>query len=325
MNRVALLAIALVGTGASQPGGPPPQPVATDTLVITYQPDEERDAPLVIDELAPQTVLTIRAGGFDADTSGVIEQCVRGESRRCRNRLRVRFDDEGAATFQYLVTDDFGGSDSDDQPCRLGGARCTIELETGSKTAVVETVFVDRAPPAGRLEVTPRDGLLVGDSVTVTASQLPSDAELTVMICAEPSTQGSRCGAPGPEVPIVVGPDGTARAELTLDTAEVGSDRVACGRRVTCRVVATSDDPRVRTHPVILSFADRPGADYVTARVVVGLAAALGLLLLAGWFVRSTSWDPPAESDSSPIDDADFADLDLEAARFDEPEPVGSP
>jgi len=328
MNRVMLLLVALaavVGVGASAPSQPDePTPVATDTLVIGYQPESDLASALMIDALEPATVLTIHATGFDSDVTGTIRQCVQGNARRCQNTLEVRFDHRGAATFQYLVTEDIGEGGGEGEPCRLGADRCTIELSVGDKVSVIDTFFGDEAPPPGRLRVAPRGDLLVGDTVTLSASRFPPGAELTVMICAAPSTSGPRCGAPGPEIPLTIGSDGTAEADLTLDVTEVGSDRVACGRRVGCRVVVASDQLAVRASPVPLSFAESPGADYATPRVVIGVTVSLVLALVAVWLVRSTDWDPPRESDSTLIDEAEFADLDLEAAMFDETERVGS-
>ena len=281
-------------------------------LVIRYQPDEDDALPLFIDELAPETLLTVMATGFDVDTTGAVTQCVEGSVRRCRNRLPVRFDDRGAATFQYLVTDDI-------DPCRLSGERCTIELTSSAKISVVDTIFVDAAPAPGRLDVAPRRDLLVGDTVTETASEFPPGAELTVMICAAPSSSGPRCGAPGPEMPLIVDLDGTAEVDFVLDVSDVGSAGVACGRQVRCHVVVRSDQRGLRARPVPLTFTASPGADYTTSRVIIGLTAALGLALAAAWLIGSTDWRPPSESDSSPIDEADYADLDLEAANFDGP------
>ena len=44
------------------------------------------------------------------------------------------------------------------------------------------------------------------------------------------------------------------------------------------------------------------------------------LLAVAVWLVRSTDWRPPREADSSALDDAELADLDREAALFEEHE-----
>ena len=330
MRRVAvagvIAALVVIGSGGSAVSaqdGPAPG-VATDSLTIGHRPAEELAAPQVIDELEPETVLTVHALGFERNTTGSIQQCLSGSQRRCENRLAVRFDDRGSAMFQYLITNRFSLATEDLEPCRLGGDRCTIELRAGDKLSIIDTVFIDEAPPPGRVDVSPRDRLSVGDTVTVTASGLAPGADLTVMVCATPSTRGSRCGAPGPVVPLTIGSDGTAETQLSLDVAKVGADGVACGRRVGCRIVVASDDVGIRANHVNLSFLDAPGADYVTTRLVIGLAAALGLALAAVWLVRTTDWQPPPEADSTAIDEAEFADLDAEAAEFDEAAPAVS-
>ncbi len=313
MKGAALVPIVVViaglGTGASAQIDEPPT-VGVEVLVIEYQPEEDLTLPLVIDQLAPQTILTITASGFDTDTTGTIEQCVEGRDLRCGNRLPVRFDDRGRATFQYLVTD---GIDS----CRLSDDRCTIELAAGNKTSVVDTFFVDAAPALGQLDVTPRHDLVVGDLVTVTVSEFPPGSELTVLICAAPSTSGPRCGAPGPEVPLIIGPDGVAEAKVALDVSEVGSAGIACGRNVTCRAIVVSDQRALRARAVELAFTSSTGAEYSADRVIIGLAAAFALVLMGGWLIGSTNWSAPSESASTLIDEAGYADLDLEAAEFD--------
>ena len=119
-------------------------------------------------------------------------------------------------------------------------------------------------------------------------------------------------------MPLIVDLDGTAEVDVVLDVSDVGSAGVACGRQVRCHVVVESTRG-TRARPVPLTFTASPGADYTTSRVIIGLTAALGLALAAAWLIRSTDWRPPSESDSSPIDEADYADLDLEAANFDGP------
>lgn len=330
MKRLVAVLIVSVGAGAGIGIGNSaaaqtnePTAVATETLFVNYEAEGGTLQPDFLDELEPETVLTIHATGFHGNTTGTVVQCVDDDPRRCGNRLRVRFDDRGTAVFQYLVNDQIGLGAGGGR-CRLSAARCTIEVAVRDRIATVETFFVDEAPPAGRLDVRPSRGLLVGDTVTVTASDFAPGLELIVMVCAEPVTRGRRCGAPGPEETLTIGRDGTAAVDVALD-AVVGADGVACGRRVGCVVVVASDQPGVRAAPVALSFAQPPGVEYVTPRVIIGLTAAAALVLLATWLVRSTDWNPPSESDSTPIDDAEYADLDLEASIFEEePSPLAA-
>lgn len=314
---VFTLTAALMAAGEPAVAGEPAA-VVTETLTIRYEPADEVTIAPMVDELAPATVLMITATGFDPDETGSIWQCVSGSTNRCDNRLEVRFDGSGAARFQYLVTDEIGALGSAAGRCRLGGDRCTIELRSGDKVSVIDTIFVDRAPEPGDITVEPARNLALGDTVVVKASGFPAAAELTVTVCAAPATSGPRCGHPGPVVPLTMDTAGSAEAEVVLDVEEVGSDGVACGRRSACRVVVSSDEVGVRAAPTTLFFTDGPGADYVTWLVVIGVVAALGFLLLALWLVRSTNWDPPPEADSSAIDDAEYADLDLEAEQFED-------
>lgn len=288
--------------------------VATATVTVRAQPPGDLDPPLVIDRLAPQTVLTIQARGFEPNTTGRVAQCVDGE--RCTNRHSARFDDDGYASFQYLVTnetDESGG-------CRLDGSRCTVELRAGDDEVVVDTVFIDAAPSPGILSIQPGGNLAVGDPLAVGLTGFAPGARATVLVCAAPSAGGPRCGAPGPEVPLTIGEDGAAEAEITVP-AEVGVDRVACGRRSHCQVVVASDQIGVWARPARLGFADGPSPDYAGLRVVAGLTAALLLLALAALLIRRTDWRPPPEADASAIDDAEFADLDREAEEFVESTP----
>jgi hypothetical protein len=234
------------------------------------------------------------------------------------NHLPVRFDEQGASTFQYLVTEAALRVPGETSPCRLGGAGCAIEIAGGERITSVDTLFVDAAPPSGRIAARPAGDLEVGETITITASDFPVGTELTALMCAEPAARSSRCGAPGLEVPLTVGPDGTASATATIETEEVGSERLTCGDGVDCHIAVVSDQAGVRARPVPVSFAAPPGTAYSEPRLVLGLGTAVALLALAAWLVRSTDWRPPREADSSAIDDAELADLDLEAALVEE-------
>lgn len=328
--RLAAFAIVLVtviaGTGAAEhalgdDGGDP----ATVRFDVAFVPDDERTEPLVVDELAARTVLTIAATAFEPDTTGVIRHCVEDDTRSCHDELPVRFDGEGRAEFQYLVRFDAGSTPDGDRTCDSASVRCTIEIEAASTTTVIDAVFFDETPPPGLLDVTPRGALRPGDAVTVTAGRFPPGASLSVTVCAAPSTSGARCGAPGPVVALTIGADGTAAAGFTLDVDEVGRDRVACGRRTDCRLVVISDRPDAWARPVPLALGEAPGADYDRTRLTLGLGAALALILAAGWLTLRGDWSPPSESDGSAIDDVAFADLDAEAAAQDPTEETPSP
>lgn len=308
---IALAAPAQAQDAADGPGGSAPVEVRNQTLVVRAQSPDRLDPPLVVDRLSPRTLLEVRATGFDADVTGRVVQCADGSG--CENGISVRFDDGGSARFQYLVSEEVGGPGL----CRLGAPPCTIEILVGDAQAVVHTVFVDESPPAGTLVVDPDEGVRVGDTVAVALSDLEPGADATVTVCAVPAAAGTRCGAPGPEIPVVADGDGSATVEVAVPVA-VGTDRVACGRRSACQVVVQSDDAGVWAPPATLGFAAGPKADYDAGRVAAGVTIALALVALAGWLILTTDWRPPPESDSSAIDDADYADLDLEADQFEE-------
>lgn len=326
MSKVVALLFAGLALGLAAPAAAGQgSSVGAGELTIRYQPEEEVTVVDVIDELAPETVLTVRAFGFAPDTTGTVTQCVATDVRGCRNSLPVRYDSAGSATFQYLISNEIDDEASAGEGCRVGGNRCTIELRSGAKRSVVETVFVDAVPPLGQIALEPASDLVEGETVELTLTGFPAEAELTALVCAKPATSGSRCGAPGLDVPLTIGNDGSATAAVVLEVTEVGSDGVACDRRTACQVVVSSDEVGVRAMPVRIDFAEGTGAEYVTSQVAVGVGLALGFLVLAWWLVRRTNWDPPAEADSTAIDEAEFADLDLEAELFEERESVGAP
>ncbi|NNE72248.1 MAG: hypothetical protein HKN26_01135 [Acidimicrobiales bacterium] len=312
---VVLVALAILGVGAGAQEDAPD--VATRTIRVTHVPPDEVLTPLIVDSLDPTTVLTVHARGFEGDRTGFVRQCRVGEQNVCRNRLAVRFDGNGTALFQYLVTD--GGG------CRLRAAeRCTLEIVAGDTHTIIDTIFVDSAPPPGRVSVTPRRDLEVGDTVTLEATGFPANVTLIATVCAVPSISGPRCGAPGPAVELVTDADGAASTALTLDVHEIGVDRVTCSHQSGCRVVVESDAAAVRAFPVRLSFSQGPGAAYDSVRLAIGIVATIALGLGAVGLVRWTDWAPPPEADGRAIDDADYADLDVEADRFDEGRPLAT-
>lgn len=297
--------------------------VATATLDVAWEPATEIEVPLVIDRLTPETLLTVRATGFEPDTTGTVRQCVEAAGRPCGSAVPVRFDEHGAAIFQFLVSDRIGAAPGTGERCRLGEARCSIELRVGSRSRDIDTVFVDAAPPPGRLEVAPSRDLRSGDTVALTAGDFPPGSEMDVTVCAGSATSGPRCGAPAPVVTLAVGPDGAGETDMVLDVAAVGDERVECGRQTVCRIVVISSDPAVRALPVTLHFESGTGATYSLSRIATGLAVAAALLLVACWLVVTLDWRPPREAGAAPIDEAEFADLDAEAAAAEASDPTG--
>lgn len=318
LGSVLVVAAPRAGAQIKPPDTMDPGDVTRRTIEVRAEAAEETQGRRIVDRLAPTTLLTIEAMGFDRDTTGSIRQCTTGEARSCRNHLAVRFDDRGRATFQYLV-DDGGG-------CRLADDRCTVELFVGDRETVIDTVFVDAAPPPGVITVSPDDELQPGDRVEVRATGFPAGSRLVATVCIAPAISGPRCGSPAPEVAFDTDESGTGVAVLELDVDEVGEALGACGRRSRCQVVVAdatgTGRPRQSAAPIALGFAPialsfeaTPGATYDGPRVVIGITASLVLLFAAGWIIAREDWRPPDESDGSAIDDAEYADLDLEAER----------
>ena len=317
MAVVAVVAAALGPWSAStaQPGDE-----GTTPVTVRYHPEDEVAAPTVVDRLDPRTVLVVTASGFAPDTTGSVAQCADRPGTRCSDRLPVRTDARGNATFQYLVRDDI----DPDGRCRSTAPPCTVEITVDDRTAVLDTVFVDTAPPPGELSVSPQRGLATGDVIEIAATGFPPGAVLTVELCADPARSGARCGAPGPDATLTAGSDGAAATEVVLDSLTVGTAGVECGRQVGCTMVVRGEGTAVRATPVPVGFAAAPTAGYDPGRLAAGLAAAAALLVVAAWLVRSTDWSPPPEADASAIDDAEYADLDAEAEAFEAEVEVGA-
>ena len=57
-----------------------------------------------------------------------------------------------------------------------------------------------------------------------------------------------------------------------------------------------------------IKFAAGPSARYVRAHLLIGFAAALLLMLLATYLVRTTDWRKPSEADTPDLDRAVLTD-----------------
>ncbi len=267
----------------------------------------------VADGLGPATVLRMRVTGFEPFARATAKQCAESRAEVCGNALSVQFDADGAAEFQYLVTDDFLGALPVPGRCRADAAACTVVVGAliGNRHGQIQTVFGDTVSPAGRISVTPTVGLsLVGETVTVEVTDYPPGAELTAMLCAAPDATGARCGAPGPTAPLVVSRNGTGRTELAITPGPVGAERAPCFRGDDCGVSVASAEVFARAPVVPISFAAPPGATYDSTRLVIGLGFALFLLAIAAALLRRTDWSPVGEAAAPEIDDAEYADLD---------------
>jgi hypothetical protein len=256
----------------------------------------------------------------------VAEQCLVTTVSACANRLPVQFDGDGRARFHYLVRDDFrpgtGG-------CAADAPRCVVvvrALESDHRTELV-TLFHDRLPPAGELEVDPASGLDDGQTVRVAVAGLPAGAAVAVTTCVAPAVEGAaRCGAPAATEHLVVGPDGDGATDLTVTSGPIGRSGLRCGDEHTCAIVVMSDSVVVRAPAVPITFALPPGAAYDPARLAVGLTLAAALLAVAVVLLRHTDWSAVGEAAAPEIDEAEYADLDaIIAALPPEPDDLEAP
>ena len=280
------------------------------------EPDAFPSSYDALDGLEPNTVVRLRVEGFESYAEAVAQQCVTGG--RCGNGLDVQFGEDGVASFQYLVVDDFTAAARGGR-CRAAAAPCSIVVTDvdGDPRAEVGTVFHDRLPMAGRIRVTPNTGLADGQAVTVEVENYPAGAAVQAMLCAAPDATGAeRCGPPGPTAPLTVGPDGTGHTTLTIRAGPVGAERVRCGREMTCGVSVASPTVFAGAPVVPIGFAAPPTAHYDPTRLAAGLAAAALLIGAATWLVRDTDWSAVGEAAAPEIDEAAYADLDAIVASL---------
>lgn len=254
----------------------------------------------VVDALRDDAVLRVTATGFAPDTTGSVAQCVarRAGVERCRDRFPVRFDGAGAARFQYLVSATAGP-----RGCGPGAGCAVVVTGDDGRSALVPVVFGAAVPGPGRVTVAPRRGLADGREVRVMVAGFLPGTRLEVVQCASPGHPVSeRCGAPGPAVPVTVGPGGRASATFPVRTGAVGAGRHPCRRGASCAVTVTGVDGPVRAPFVPISFSAGRGAAYDPVRLAAGLGTAAVLAALATWLVRSTDWREPTEAATPELD-----------------------
>ncbi len=286
--------------------------------VVLIEPVDDGSFPTVdsvVDGLEPGTVLSVRAVGFDAFAAGSAEQCVPTESgaTTCFNHIPVQFGEDGVAQFQYLISPPGREGALTARRCRADAARCTVVVHALDRTTrgEIQTIFGEDTTPTGRITVSSTTDLAVdGEPVIVTVRDYPPGVTVDAMLCAAPDATGSRCGAPGPSVPLVVGPDGRGRARLVVRSGDVGPAREPCGRSDVCGISVASRDVFVRAPVVPVTFAVPPGADYDPARLLLGLALAALLVAIGTWLVLRSDWSAIGEAAAPEIDDAEYADLD---------------
>jgi hypothetical protein len=264
-------------------------------------------APTVLDQLPPSAVLRITARGFEPNDIGIVEQCA---GSVCTNGFPVTFGALGIAHFQYLLRDGVDTTETERSTCRANASPCVIRVRTDSHTTYARTVVRDTAPPPRQVTTVPAlHDVNDGQAITVSVRNFVPGEQLQAVLCAAPETVGSlRCGAPGPVARFVVGPDGRGSTKLVVRRGAVGSERLACGRAVTCGVVVPSEASMVPAPVAVIDFSSGPSAHYDGTRVALGLLIALVLLAGAFALVRSTDWRKPTEADTPDLDAAALAD-----------------
>jgi hypothetical protein len=289
---------------------PPLQPSPLDLgqplLEVTVPAAEpDRFSPYeLVGAIQPDSVVRIRATGFGSFEPGAVEQCVTALGRLpgCTPRFPVQFGEDGAADFQFQLRDSFAPGE-----CRAGRATCTVRIsgtESG-REGVIQTVFVDEVA-VGRVTVTPRRGILVGQRVAVSVSGFPAGANLRATVCAAPDGYDPRrCAMGDGTARFRVGADGSGTATLAI-TDTVGADRVPCGPRHACGVTVVSDDGFVASTTVPIGFSLGPGAEYDPTRLVLGLAVVALLGAAALLLIRGTNWDRPSEAATPEMDSTDL-------------------
>jgi hypothetical protein len=157
---IALLTLLGIAPGAAGAAG------AGDSIEtpLTLSPDEPSDftgREPVLDALPTNAVLLVTAGPFEPNVTGLIEQCQLGDHVSCSNELPVRFDDDGRAVFQYLVTQ------PNPSACRAAAPRCIVRLRAADRTATAVVVFLDLVPEPGRITLRTPSARSAGDRITV--------------------------------------------------------------------------------------------------------------------------------------------------------------
>lgn len=263
--------------------------------------------------LVPGTVLQIEARGFRPLATATARQCA---GPTCGNQVSTNLDKSGQASFLFLVTDTLGATPGAGR-CRINTPPCSVIIHDDSRRAVLRFLFHDAVPDPGRLRVTPARDLADGSEITIHLSGFPAGATAQVVMCATGSTSPDRaCGKPGLDLPVSMGPDGTATTSATVSGGTVGADHVDCRLDGGCAIAVVSADAFVRARPVGLTFRAPPDVSYDRGRLAVGLALAALLLLVALAVVRRTDWSPRGEAAVPEIDGAEYADLDAMVAAL---------
>lgn len=252
-----------------------------------------------------QEVLLLRAAGFSVNHTGGVRLCVVAEPIRCGSAFPVRFDDAGAAVVQYQLDPD-ASDGAEDCPT---ASRCVLELFDREGSGYADLSFGSAEPPDVRLHLPGGPHLVVGQPFEVVADGvLPADP-LTVVLCQRADPFPRSCSPLQHDDPTAwTGGPASRRMVVTAAPEQMSDCDEGCVLSVRAGQEAVrSDVVEVRTSR------ERP-VRYETARLSTGLAAAALLVVLGGWLWRRTDWSPPRAADGAAIDEADYADLDAEAA-----------
>jgi hypothetical protein len=248
-----------------------------DRRVVRLHATPADDAVLAVptvDELDDGDVLVVQLTDGVPDAAGAVRQCLVTATgfSRCANPFPVRFDGDGAATFQYQLADP-GGCD--------GGAACAVVVsdDAGERIAYAFTVFGGPAPAPPTVRLAPPGRYEPGDDAGLDVSGLPPGGRVRAAFCTESCGPTSSTTADGA---------GNARLRVTL------GDRGADARIVVVAGASSS--------VLDVPFAPPPSANYDGPRLVAGLAAAAVFLLAAVRLVVTTDWRPPSEAQVPDVD-----------------------
>ncbi|MFN0029240.1 MAG: hypothetical protein ACKV2O_18955 [Acidimicrobiales bacterium] len=288
------------------------------TTVHLVQDSDPGSIPLV-KGLEEGEVVVVRADGFAANTTGWIRLCVVEEPNRCGTTFPIRFDEGRSAIVQYQLQPAAPGEPGGCRP----GSRCVLEVFDRHGGGYADLSFGPADPADVRLRLPGGSHVVVGQPFEVIVDgSLPADP-LTVVLCQRADPFPRSCqplSMADPTAPIG-GPAGL-RFEV-IATPDQARD---CHEG--CVLSVRAGDEAIRADVIEV----RPSSDtpvrYEPARLIAGLATAALMVGLAGWLWRRTDWSPPRAADGAAIDEADFADLDAEAAvsieRATEPADLGA-
>jgi Neocarzinostatin family len=278
---------------------PGPAPLLQPTVRLTATPSESLPpVPRAVGDLEDGTVVVLGLAGLEPGSMATVHQCPTGavDSDDCRPGLPVTTSDQGGATVLVDLEERFDVAFPDSSEVECIDAECSIVVFGSSRLEIV-TVFGEPAPPAVAVVADPTS-VPPGGTLTATAVNLPSGARASFVVCRPDGDGTADCGSRTDAV--VVDDEGRAAAEVTI-----GAGR--CPRGADCAIAVVIDDGGPRAYAP-LALIGRAGAAYDDARVRVGLAVAVVLLVGALVLLRRTDW--------TPVGGDPFAGVELPADPF---------